>query len=62
MAMVAIEMILTLGHQLGKGFDLAAYANAIADAGDEADAQSIEQRARQNAAAMLKQLAQTSTR
>jgi hypothetical protein len=57
MAMVAIEMILTLGHQLGKGFDLGAYADTIA-ASDDPETPPVDRQARENVAAMLRQLSQ----
>ncbi|MDB5710776.1 MAG: hypothetical protein JWL96_2846 [Sphingomonas bacterium] len=62
MAMVAIEMILTLGHQLGKGFDLGAYAETIAEAGRDPETPAIDRRARESVAAMLVQLSQASAR
>jgi hypothetical protein len=55
LAMVAIEMILTLGHQLGKDFNLAAYAAAIS-AADHAETSPVDRQARQNVAAMLTRL------
>lgn len=62
LAMVAIEMILTLGHQLGKGFDLAAYAKAIADVDDGPDAPPEERQARANVSAILMQLSQATVK
>jgi hypothetical protein len=45
LTMVAIEMILTLGQQLGKGFDLRAYAATIAaGSGDTAEQQQVSER------------------
>jgi hypothetical protein len=58
MAMVAIEMILTLGHQLGKGFDLGAYADTIAETSRDPATPAVDRRARENVAAMLRQLSQ----
>lgn len=44
LAMVAIEMILTLGMQLGKGFDLRSYAATISDSGETAHEQEVRQK------------------
>lgn len=54
--MVAIEMILTLGQQLGKGFDLGAYADAIAESGHDPLSRTVDRRARENVVAILRQL------
>lgn len=58
LAMVAIEMILTLGHQLGKGFDVAGYAATIEDSSRDPATSPADRDARATVAAMLRQLSQ----
>lgn len=53
LALVAVEMILTLGARLGHGFDLRSYADAIQTKTDDAD----ESVGRERLAKLLRQMA-----